>query len=156
MALKTLLDAEARHEILGRAAKLSPESPRRWGKMTVGQMLCHLNDTYLCAMGERPAEDVSSWFSRTVLKFGGLQVPMPWPHGLKTLPEFDQLAGGTPPEEFQRDRERLEVLIERFTRPAGKRDFEFGRHPMFAEMTEWEWMRWGYLHADHHFRQFGV
>jgi hypothetical protein len=29
-------------------------------------------------------------------------------------------------------------------------------HPFFGQMTEKEWMRWGYLHADHHLRQFGV
>jgi len=27
---------------------------------------------------------------------------------------------------------------------------------MFPEMNEREWMRWGYLHADHHLRQFGA
>jgi hypothetical protein len=26
---------------------------------------------------------------------------------------------------------------------------------MFGPMTEKDWMRWGYLHADHHLRQFG-
>jgi hypothetical protein len=28
-------------------------------------------------------------------------------------------------------------------------------HPMFGAMTTLEWMRWGYLHTDHHLRQFG-
>jgi hypothetical protein len=28
-------------------------------------------------------------------------------------------------------------------------------HPIFGRMTEAEWMRWGYLHTDHHLRQFG-
>ena len=28
-------------------------------------------------------------------------------------------------------------------------------HPMFGPMTAADWMRWGYLHADHHLRQFG-
>jgi hypothetical protein len=28
-------------------------------------------------------------------------------------------------------------------------------HPMFGGMTAKDWMRWGYLHADHHLRQFG-
>jgi hypothetical protein len=35
------------------------------------------------------------------------------------------------------------------------RAFTFHTHPMFGEMTEKDWMRWGYLHADHHLRQFG-
>jgi Protein of unknown function (DUF1569) len=28
-------------------------------------------------------------------------------------------------------------------------------HPIFGPMTAKDWMRWGYLHADHHLRQFG-
>ena len=28
-------------------------------------------------------------------------------------------------------------------------------HPMFGPMSAADWMRWGYLHADHHLRQFG-
>jgi hypothetical protein len=28
-------------------------------------------------------------------------------------------------------------------------------HPIFGRITRAEWLRWGYLHADHHLRQFG-
>ncbi len=28
-------------------------------------------------------------------------------------------------------------------------------HPFFGAMSRQEWLRWGYLHADHHLRQFG-
>ena len=28
-------------------------------------------------------------------------------------------------------------------------------HPIFGAMSVKDWMRWGYLHADHHLRQFG-
>jgi hypothetical protein len=43
--------------------------------------------------------------------------------------------------------------MEKFTgRP---RSFDFRPHPMFKEMSEKDWMRWGYLHTDHHLRQFG-
>jgi hypothetical protein len=28
-------------------------------------------------------------------------------------------------------------------------------HPIFGPMSEAAWLRWGYLHADHHLRQFG-
>jgi hypothetical protein len=31
-----------------------------------------------------------------------------------------------------------------------------GPHPMFGDLTSWQWMRWGYLHTDHHLRQFGL
>ena len=29
------------------------------------------------------------------------------------------------------------------------------RHAIFGAMTASDWMRWGFLHADHHLRQFG-
>jgi len=45
-------------------------------------------------------------------------------------------------------------MIERVTYP--QKDFQWRRHPLFDEMSERDWMRWGYLHADHHFRQFGL
>jgi hypothetical protein len=48
---------------------------------------------------------------------------------------------------------RLLDSMERFSR--GPRDFQFRPHPMFKKMSEGQWMRWGYLHMDHHLRQFG-
>ena len=48
----------------------------------------------------------------------------------------------------------LAAMIERLTR--APRDFQWRRHPLFDEMSERDWMRWGYLHVDHHLRQFGV
>ena len=46
------------------------------------------------------------------------------------------------------------ALTERFTRQP--RDFDWKPHPHFGEMSEREWNRLAYLHADHHLRQFGA
>jgi hypothetical protein len=73
---------------------------------------------------------------------------------LKTMPEVDQLIGGSRPAEFAADVQQLRTLFERFT--GQTRDFVWARHPLFPAMTETDWMRWAYLHMDHHFRQFGV
>jgi hypothetical protein len=29
-------------------------------------------------------------------------------------------------------------------------------HPIFGAMSAGDWLRWGYLHMDHHLRQFGA
>jgi len=29
-------------------------------------------------------------------------------------------------------------------------------HPIFGGMSERAWLRWAYLHTDHHLRQFGT
>jgi len=48
----------------------------------------------------------------------------------------------------------LRAAFERFTRQP--LEYELQTHPIFGQMTEKEWMRWGYLHSDHHLRQFGA
>lgn len=152
--MKNFANAQDLAEIRARLARVQPDSPRQWGKMTPHQMLCHLSDSYLIAMGEREAERRDNFLFRTVLKWVALETRLPWAKGFKTGPTADQEAGGTKPVEFERDRQRLAEIIQRFT--AAQRDFQFAPHPVFGTLTEAEWGRWGYLHADHHFRQFGL
>lgn len=153
--MNTLSNPQCKQEILSRVRNVRPDSPRRWGKMNAAQMLCHLNDSFLCAMGERPVPIDPNFRARKLAKWVALHAPFRWPHGVKTRPEIDQHGGsGTPPADFEVDRALLLLLVERFTAPLP--DFRFAPHPMFLEMNEREWMRWGYLHSDHHLRQFGV
>ena len=49
---------------------------------------------------------------------------------------------------------RLERLLDRVSAEAG--GFEGLRHPTLGPMSRAQWLRWGYLHADHHLRQFGA
>lgn len=120
--------------------------------MSAHQMVCHLNDSFGAAFGDRRVSPATGIFQRTVMKWGALWLPLPWPHGVPTRPEIDQVAGGgTPPTEFAQDVAELERRTAKFV--AG--DFESGVHPIFGGMEVREWMRWAYLHMDHHLRQFG-
>jgi len=47
------------------------------------------------------------------------------------------------------------VVQELLARFAGTSAAEMPPHPIFGQMTRAEWLRWGYLHTDHHLRQFG-
>jgi len=153
--VKTLGNETDRTELLHRLGAVTPESQRRWGKMTPHQMICHLNDSFKSVIGEREVQgDKSSLLTRSVVRWIALYAPLKWPHGVRTMPENDQERGGTPPEDFNRDLDALVSMIERVTHP--HRTFEWQRHPLFAEMSERDWMRWGYLHVDHHLRQFGI
>ncbi|HXI62450.1 MAG TPA: DUF1569 domain-containing protein [Pyrinomonadaceae bacterium] len=153
--MKTLGKETDRVALLLRLGVVTPESQRRWGKMTPHQMICHLNDSFKSAIGERAVNgDKSKLLTRTVVRWIALYAPLKWPHGVRTMPENDQERGGTPPEDFKRDLDALVSMIERVTH--AHRTFEWQRHPLFAEMSERDWMRWGYLHVDHHLRQFGV
>ena len=148
------LDSTAIQDVLDRLQRLRPETHALWGKMNAHQMICHLNDSFGLAMGAKTASEEITFLNRTLIKWVALYSPLRWPKGVPTRPEMDQLGGGTPPAEFSHDKAALAAAMERFARRP--KTFQFSRHPIFGELTEWEWIRWGYLHADHHFRQFGV
>jgi len=150
----TLLNPAVTRQLLDRLGRLRPDTPRLWGRMTAHQMVCHLSDSYRLGLGERPVTDASGLFQRTLVKAIALRAPLRWPRGVRTRPESDQEIGGTRPFAFETDVATLAALLNRFAHP--QRDFAFGVHPIFGRMSEWEWMRWGYLHADHHLRQFGL
>jgi hypothetical protein len=119
--------------------------------MSCHQMVVHVSDSFLCAMGERTACAVKPPVPQSIMKWGALYFPMKWPRSVPTVPEMEQGVGGTAPVEFSEDRKKLISLIERFTNDR----FNWAAHPIFGEMSEKDWMRWGYLHCDHHLRQFG-
>jgi len=148
------LDNPTLKDLLDRLQRLRPESRGLWGKMNAHQMVCHLVDSYGLAMGLKEASEDITFLNRTLVRWVGLHTPLPWPKGVPTRPEMDQLSGGTRPTEFALDAAALTAAIRQFAQ--NPRTFQFGRHPIFGDLTEWEWMRWGYLHADHHFRQFGL
>jgi hypothetical protein len=152
--MKTFESAAILQSTQERLGAITPDSPRQWGRMTVHQMVCHLSDSFDVAMGGMTVSMATGLPQRTVMKFGALYVPLRWPKGAQTRPEIDQAAGGgTQPLDFERDRARLLAAMRRFA--ASKPDFEWHVHPFFGNMSRWEWMRWGYLHTDHHLRQFG-
>jgi hypothetical protein len=152
--MKSLASAETLEGILARLRALRPESVRLWGRMSAHQAVCHLSDSFEVPMGGKRAGMATGFFERTVMKYGALYVPMQWPKGTPTRPEIDQFGGGTPPAEFEADRGKLVAAIRRFC--AAKPDFQWEVHPFFGAMTPRQWMRWGYLHTDHHLRQFGA
>ena len=152
--MKTLLHPADKEEILGRLNTIQPASQRLWGSMSAHNMICHLSDGFRLYMGERPAKAVPVPLPQMLMKWAALWAPLPWPHGFKTAPELDQQEGGTPPVEFAADMQELRGLVERFTRQPA--DFVWKPHPHFGSMSEREWKRLAYLHADHHLRQFGA
>jgi len=153
--VKTLDNELDKTNLLQRLGQLRPESQRQWGKMSPHQMVCHLTDSFKAVNGERnPNRAEPGLLGRTLVRWIALYAPFNWPHGVPTRSEVDQEQGGTPPVEFARDVDDLKSVVKRFMDPT--RDFRSARHPMFGEMSPREWRRWGYLHMDHHLRQFGL
>jgi hypothetical protein len=151
--MPTLASADDVAAVVRRLRNVRPETQAKWGRMSAHQMICHCGDAFRMAIGERLVTPVGGPLQRTVLKWIALYAPLRWPPGIRTVPEVDQEAGGTRPMDFADDVARLESLLQRFVtsemtdRPP---------HPVFGRMSNKAWLRWGYLHTDHHLRQFGA
>ncbi len=150
--VKTLAHAADRQDILIRISNLSITDRPKWGRMTAGEMVCHLSDSYRVGLGEKTASAATGILHRTVLKWIALRVPIKWMKGYGTRPELEQGKGGSPPVDFNRDREFLASTLNRFCDDLPHTP---DPHPILGSMSRQEWWRWGYLHADHHLRQFG-
>ncbi len=153
--MKTLARERDAAEVLGRLRSLRQDTVARWGHMSVHQMVCHLSDGYRLLTGELTSPPVATPLPRPMMKWIALYVPARWPAGIPTTPELDQTLGGTRPADFARDVAELETLL---TKVAAERSGRLAGyvHPIFGRMSEPAWLRWAYLHADHHLRQFGV
>ncbi len=92
--MKSLADPQEARLLVDRLRHVTPQSVRRWGRMTVQEMVCHLADAYRHSMGEIPASPVDTLLTRNVIKPFALWLPVPWPPGYPTRPEVDPAARG--------------------------------------------------------------
>jgi hypothetical protein len=149
--MRTFARASDHGAILRRLAALTPDRTRRWGRMTVHQAVCHMADAFRMASGELPVAGRARLHQRTVVKWIALYAPLRWPAGIPTSPELDQTASaGTPPGDFAADLAALEALAHAAAAPGPR-----ALHPVFGPLSHAAWLRWAWLHTDHHLRQFG-
>lgn len=151
--MKSFFDEGVREELSTRLGRLEPDTPSLWGRMSPHEMVCHLADTFRMSLGEREVSPIRLRLPRSLVKFVALWVPLPWPKGFPAAREVRQGAKGTAPGEWERDLQDLEALMERFDR---ERSASGAHHPTFGRISSREWGRWGWLHTDHHLRQFGL
>jgi hypothetical protein len=149
--VKSAADPRVLNELIHRIGLLVPATPRRWGTMTAGEMLCHLGDATASVL-DHPGGTPGP--VRPIRKWIALYSPIPWPHGLKTPRSVDPHREGTKPGEFEADRARAIAGLQALAvAPAGACP---AAHRVFGSMTLRDWQFWGYRHTDHHLRQFGV
>jgi hypothetical protein len=151
----TLASPGVAAQLVARLRAVRPDSPRRWGRMTPPQMICHLRDAFVMGTGGKPVSEARGLHNRTVVKWIALYAPVRWPAGIMTRPEIDQAVGGTPPRDFDADRQELIDILDRLVSDPGA-FFAGRRHPIFGRLSLAAWLRWSYLHVDHHLRQFGA
>ena len=148
--MKSLASVEVLSEIRGRLRSVRFDDRARWGKMTAKRMVRHLICSYEVALGERAAEPME-WPLPVVIKWIALRSGLRWRKNIQTVPELKRAIAEHSDVEFD---VLMRAVVE--SMEAVARGTHYAPvHPMFGPMTPEDWMRWGYLHADHHLRQFG-
>ena len=148
--MKTLWDQKTRGELMVRARRLTPAHRAQWGKFTVDRMLAHMVDAFRMGMGElevRPRRIplIGTWpFNVLFIRFVGM------PKNAPTAREIIE----RPPRSIDAELRELEAAMERFAAQRERR--EWPRHPAFGKLSRKSWGVLGYVHTDHHLRQFGV
>ena len=137
--------------IRDRLSSLQSGDAGQWGVMNASQMVCHVRGAFQTAMGEIAADPASTPIPAAMLKAIALWAPIPWKHNFETVPALKVGAPAMQITHFEQDRSDALGAMERFRQPEQRR----GDHAFFGEMSYKDWMRWGFLHTDHHLRQFG-
>jgi hypothetical protein len=150
--MKNLYEPAAAQEIKDRLARLKPDSPRQWGKMTAAQAEAHCAVGLGWAVGDivPPRMFIGRLLGRFVKPLA-LGDDKPLRRNSPTAPTLliaDQ-------RDLDVERERLCKLIDRFT-AAGPAGCTKHPHSFFGKLTPDEWAILSYKHLDHHLRQFGV
>lgn len=150
--MKNVFNPQTSTELVDRINKLTPNSERKWGKMTVAQMLAHCSVTY-----EFVYEDIHPLpnpIMRLLLKLfvkNSVVNEVPYKKNLKTAPEF--IIKET--KDFETEKNRLINYIKR-TQELGEKYFDNKESRSFGKLSVTEWNNMFYKHLDHHLQQFGV
>ena len=145
------LDNEAdRQSIRARLAAVRPDDKHQWGVMSAAEMVCHVRGAFRAAMGEVESNPISIGIPPSQLKAIALCSPTPWKPNFFTLPALKQGAPAMCPGIFDQDLAEALAELDRFCNPDQSRV----DHAFFGAMSYADWMRWGFLHTDHHLRQF--
>jgi hypothetical protein len=149
----SLFDEKKCGEIVARIKKLTPESKAAWGKMNVGEMLCHCTDGIKMATGEREVKEKSTFLFRTIVKPLIIYV-LPMPKSAPTADEINPTKSGTKPTEFEADRRALLDSIENAC--SLPENHSWANHAAFGKLSHRQWGILAHKHIDHHLKQFGV
>lgn len=152
IAYPDLFDAAGVAAVTQRLTALTPESRPLWGKMSVSEMLAHVNVAYemvYTTKHTRP-NPITRWVLKRIVK-QKVVGPAPYPHNTPTAPAF-RISDA---RDFEVERDRLLAYLQQVMHE-GRGTFEGRESLSFGPLTAVEWNVLFAKHLDHHLQQFGV
>lgn len=150
--MKNIFSQEVTQEIIDRIHKLTPDTQRQWGKMTVSQMLAHCSVTY--EMIYENIHPKPKGFQKFILRAFVKPIvtnEKPYKQNNPTAPSFIIKDD----KDFQKEQNRLVDYIQR-TQQLGAAHFEQKESNSFGKLSSSQWNNMFYKHLNHHLTQFGV
>ena len=151
--MQNVFDAQDAQEYINRINNLTPETQRKWGKMSVDQVLAHLNVAYdLTFTPEKfPKPSFIAKFLLSRFVKSKITNEIPYKQSLPTSPAFiiaDE-------RNFEEEKTKLIGNIQR-VQQLGREAFEGKENINFGKMTAQGWNNMFAKHLNHHLEQFGV
>ncbi|RTY95983.1 DUF1569 domain-containing protein [Flavobacterium sp. GT3R68] len=150
--MKNIFNPENNKELMERLQKLSPDSQKQWGKMTVSQMLLHCQKPLEVAEQKLVVKRgfISFLFGK-MMKTKLINKGESFTQNLPTAKEFiiDTEV------DFEKEKQTLKNMLEDYGL-RGESVIVMATHPFFGNLSPEEWGILFYKHLDHHFTQFSV
>ena len=151
--MQNVFDAKDAQEYINRINNLTPETQRKWGKMSVDQVLAHLNVAYdLTFTPEKfPKPSFIAKFLLSRFVKSKITNEIPYKQSLPTSPAFiiaDE-------RNFEEEKAKLIGNIQR-VQQLGREAFEGKENINFGKMAAQDWNNMFAKHLNHHLDQFGV
>ena len=151
--MQNVFDAQDAQEYINRINNLTPETQRKWGKMSVDQVLAHLNVAYdLTFTPEKfPKPSFIAKFLLSRFVKSKITNEIPYKQSLPTSPAFiiaDE-------RNFEEEKTKLIGNIQR-VQQLGREAFEGKENINFGKMRAQCWNNMFAKHLNHHLDQFGV
>lgn len=147
-----IYDSRYTQDQIERINNLTPTTTPIWGKMSVDQMLAHINVSYDMTFTEQyPQPNAVAKFFITLLAKKQVVGPKPYPKNGRTAPQFiisDQ-------RNFDVEKKKLISYIAK-VQGLGTEHFEGKESHSFGRLTATEWNVLFGKHLEHHLIQFGV
>ena len=151
--MQNVFDAQDAQEYINRINNLTPETQRKWGKMSVDQVLAHLNVAYdLTFTPEKfPKPNFIAKFLLSRFVKPKITNEIPYKPSLPTSPAFI-IANE---RNFEEEKAKLIGNIQR-VQQLGREAFEGKENINFGKMAAQDWNNMFAKHLNHHLEQFGV
>lgn len=151
--MRNVFDAKDAQYYIDRINLLTPDTQKKWGKMSVNQVLAHLNVAYdLTFYPEKfPKPSFIAKFLLSTFVKPKITNEIPYKQSLPTSPVFiisDE-------KNFEEEKTKLIGNIQR-VQQLGRDAFEGKENINFGKMTAQGWNNMFAKHLNHHLEQFGV